>query len=514
MRRAIFRRALVFLMCICTMLSGFSIRSYAKEDIKGYVISSNSDVETLKKVNDRIISNAKDSKVNNIYVVNVNDKINFTMANLLSLNNNGVVVGIKDNKLEEETLKTLKNGGKITVVGTKESISDELLSKDNLKFTRLENNKHVNESLGNRDLLLVDLKDDVDILGSVYYAYYYNMNLMLVDSSLGLTVENLDIIKSLGEDNGIYFYDGLSSLDSTIKNEVYKSANRDVSTISNYTLDGTDIFKIFRDRLYLHDNESKFFVAEKNSLVDMLSAYTLSERENAGFAVINGNKDLFKIENIVETGKFKELILVTSTDNSKFINFRQILGFVSGNDFAEIEVKDITGNVVSKSLIVDSKTKDSSVASEEVELKTNEIIVDGKVVNKEELQRQKEAAEVAKNQSSIKTGTEKDASGLKYKRVITMTATAYTADPRENGGYTVTKLGTPLRAGVVAVDPNVIPLGSRLYIETTDGYASYGYAVAEDTGSAIKGNKIDLFIASKAQAAAFGRRQVKVYVLD
>ena len=75
-------------------------------------------------------------------------------------------------------------------------------------------------------------------------------------------------------------------------------------------------------------------------------------------------------------------------------------------------------------------------------------------------------------------------------------------------------MGTRARVGAVAVDPRVIPLGSKLYIESMDGFASYGYATAEDTGGAIKGNRIDLFYSTSSQARNFGRRNVKVYVLD
>lgn len=91
--------------------------------------------------------------------------------------------------------------------------------------------------------------------------------------------------------------------------------------------------------------------------------------------------------------------------------------------------------------------------------------------------------------------------------VLYMNATAYTPDPAENGGYSGTALGTPLRRGVVAVDPSVIPLGTRLYIE------GYGYARAEDTGGAIKGNKIDLLFMTRSEAYSFGRRTVKVHIL-
>ncbi|MGO1580404.1 MAG: 3D domain-containing protein [Peptoniphilaceae bacterium] len=99
--------------------------------------------------------------------------------------------------------------------------------------------------------------------------------------------------------------------------------------------------------------------------------------------------------------------------------------------------------------------------------------------------------------------------GKNVRKVITMQATAY--DPTAGS---LTAMGTRARVGAVAVDPRVIPLGSKLYIESTDGFPSYGYAVAEDTGGAIKGNSIDLFYNSNSQANRFGRRNVKVYVLD
>lgn len=109
-------------------------------------------------------------------------------------------------------------------------------------------------------------------------------------------------------------------------------------------------------------------------------------------------------------------------------------------------------------------------------------------------------------------GTKKAAAapnGKNAKRVIVMQATAY--DPSAGSK---TAMGTRARVGAVAVDPRVIPLGSKLYIESMDGFASYGYATAEDTGGAIKGNRIDLFYNSNAEANRFGRRNVKVYVLD
>lgn len=104
--------------------------------------------------------------------------------------------------------------------------------------------------------------------------------------------------------------------------------------------------------------------------------------------------------------------------------------------------------------------------------------------------------------------------GHRYSRMIEMEGTAYTDSPAENGGYTVTALGTPLKRGVVAVDPRVIPLRTKVYVVSSDGSYVYGVASAEDTGGAIKGNKIDLCIPSEAECNRFGRRSVKVYILE
>lgn len=86
---------------------------------------------------------------------------------------------------------------------------------------------------------------------------------------------------------------------------------------------------------------------------------------------------------------------------------------------------------------------------------------------------------------------------------LTMVATAYTAGCAGCSGITAS--GVPAGHGVVAVDPSVIPLGTKLYIP------GYGFAVAGDTGGAIRGNRIDLGFNSVRDALLFGRREVVVY---
>lgn len=109
---------------------------------------------------------------------------------------------------------------------------------------------------------------------------------------------------------------------------------------------------------------------------------------------------------------------------------------------------------------------------------------------------------------------------LRYKRVIDMTATAYCASYEDTGKrpgdpyFGITASGRKAERGVVAVDPKVIPLGTRLYIESLGKTADYGYAIAGDTGGAIKGNRIDLFYETKSEVRNWGRRKVKVYILS
>ena len=94
---------------------------------------------------------------------------------------------------------------------------------------------------------------------------------------------------------------------------------------------------------------------------------------------------------------------------------------------------------------------------------------------------------------------------LVYVEAIDMEATAYL--PTDGGSAGLTATGIPATFGIVAVDPYVIPLGTRVYIP------GYGEALAADTGGAICGNRIDLCMESYWQAMDFGRRMVTVFVL-
>lgn len=118
---------------------------------------------------------------------------------------------------------------------------------------------------------------------------------------------------------------------------------------------------------------------------------------------------------------------------------------------------------------------------------------------------------VKKSAKGQKVVTANAGASLSYSKKLTVTATAYTD---QSGNKTAS--GRMPQYGVIAVDPKIIPLGTRLYVESTDDGKSwsYGYCVAGDTGGAIKGNKIDLYYNSESECVRFGRRTAIVYILD
>ncbi len=146
-------------------------------------------------------------------------------------------------------------------------------------------------------------------------------------------------------------------------------------------------------------------------------------------------------------------------------------------------------------------------------------VITSKVVTEPVAQIREVGPKKAANYTIASAGTiQTSRSGnLAYSKVISANATAYDASScgksPSHPAYGITATGAKAGYGIVAVDPSVIPLGSKLYIETADGSYVYGSAVAADTGGAIKGNRIDLCFNTRAEAISFGRRAVKVYIL-
>ncbi|HHP5664624.1 TPA: cell wall-binding protein EntC [Bacillus paranthracis] len=134
----------------------------------------------------------------------------------------------------------------------------------------------------------------------------------------------------------------------------------------------------------------------------------------------------------------------------------------------------------------------------------------------QEAAKAREAAKAQKPATQQPVAKETETSTPSSSRELRVVATAYTADPLENGykagDQVKSALGHNLTANpnmkLIAVDPSVIPLGSKVWVE------GYGVAIAGDTGGAIKGNKIDVLMPDKGTSSNWGRKTVTVKVLN
>ena len=119
----------------------------------------------------------------------------------------------------------------------------------------------------------------------------------------------------------------------------------------------------------------------------------------------------------------------------------------------------------------------------------------------------KEVVKGTKKAQTLNRGGE----SINFKKKISVVSTAYNHPLNSKEAYTASGmkvLRDPNGYSTIAVDPNLIPLGTKLYVE------GYGYAIAADTGGAIKGNKVDLYFDTEAEASNWGVRNLDVYILD
>lgn len=209
------------------------------------------------------------------------------------------------------------------------------------------------------------------------------------------------------------------------------------------------------------------------------------------------------LNNKIENG---QSILITRVDRSIDIQKKSI-------EFATVIKKDYNSYEGTKKTLQEGDLG-------EREIKTEIVYENGKEISREVV-----SDEVVKQPTDkiVSVGTLgklalSRGGSITYKNKIYMRATAYTLSYADTGknpgdpGYGITYSGMHVKRdpngySTVAVDPRVIPIGTRLYVE------GYGYAIAADKGSAVKGNKIDLYFNTKSQCYSFGVRSLNVYVL-
>lgn len=160
---------------------------------------------------------------------------------------------------------------------------------------------------------------------------------------------------------------------------------------------------------------------------------------------------------------------------------------------------------VGKGRIVKARQGKEGFVKETFEIKTDE---NGRRISRNLLQTERvEPVNTIYHMGRVGHTTSRSSFGRS--RVMTVDSTAY--DPSAGRGKNATfRTATGLRAkyGVIAVDRRVIPLNTFVFVE------GYGFAIAADTGGAIKGNKIDVCFNTRAECIQWGRRKVKIHILS
>ncbi len=163
-----------------------------------------------------------------------------------------------------------------------------------------------------------------------------------------------------------------------------------------------------------------------------------------------------------------------------------------------------------------AEAKAQEAAKAQAEAKAQEAAEAREAAKAQEAAKAREAAKAQKPATQQPVAKETETSAPSSSRELRVQATAYTADPLENGykagDQVKSAMGHNLTANpnmkLIAVDPSVIPLGSKVWVE------GYGVAIAGDTGGAIKGNKIDVLMPDKGTSSNWGRKTVTVKVLN
>ncbi|WP_415274893.1 3D domain-containing protein [Clostridium perfringens] len=214
------------------------------------------------------------------------------------------------------------------------------------------------------------------------------------------------------------------------------------------------------------------------------------------------SKKIEEQKKIDELNKQKEAVLEVIKENEMSLISHSVSVINSSSSINELESAVSTLNQLIPQLNIDSVKE---AANNSVQAAKNKI----ESLKAEEAKKAEEAAKNnaanSSNTTSSNNSSSQHSSDGKYKKTLSMEATAYS-------GGTLTAMGLkPVRdpggMSTIAVDPSVIPLGSKVYIP------GYGYAIASDTGGVIKGNIIDLYMNSHDECISWGRRQVTLHIV-
>lgn len=252
-------------------------------------------------------------------------------------------------------------------------------------------------------------------------------------------------------------------------------------------------------------------VGDKTITVNTIPATVSSILKKAGFELDN--------DDMVEPNKDKKITKTTYIDYTdiEYVNgtYTEVIPHVMETVYSSNQVKGVTKTVAGKDGLQQVTYVEKLVNGVSAEKMIKETLTLSEAVNGKTIVGTYAPTTLTSTQmiSTLKPPyqIQLDANGnpVNYTKHMTLQATAYT--------YTGNNCSTGVapQPGYVAVNPNHIPYGTKMFIKSSDGKYIYGYAVAADTGGFIKTRptNIDLFFTTKSACTNFGRRNIEVYIL-
>lgn len=437
-----------------------------------------------------IINNYALKEIKNVYIASNSEYADALTGGVLAAEEKAALVYAEGATLDASTKALVEGAENVYILGGNEAVSDEIAkAAPNFKGRiygedRYETAVAVAEKLGtDRNIVVVSGETYADALSAAALGGLEDRVLLLTNSNK-VSDATKHYLEKYGNGKDILFVGGFEAVSNEVKAEILKLSNSNKS-VEEASLYGRTRYATSLKVADRFGKSEAVILTNGYDYRDALAASSLSAVHSAPIVLVAHHDYSADVAEHVNQEALKRVIVLGGFE---VIDIREAQSFIAG----------IIGGEASDVPVYDAKGEVQAVLSAEV---VEEVV---------EKPAEKPVEEpVAEEAPAEKSGD------FSYSKVIDMSATAYDASYESNGPWgAVTAMGTNLRPGVVAVDRKVIPLGTKLYIESTDGWPDYGFAVAEDVGGAIKGNKIDLFYESSDTVYKFGRRNVKVYVLD
>ncbi|WP_300410576.1 cell wall-binding repeat-containing protein [Lagierella sp.] len=495
------------------------------------VFSVNS--KTLSETSAKIANSTE--ALENVYILSAEKIVDGISGGVLAGENKGAIVLTEDGKLSEESMNTIKKAKNVYAIGGDKAISDELLKGiANFKgrisgFSRFDTAVEIASKLDSkRNIIITDGEALADSLSATAYAVKNDMNILLTNGEE--VPESTQKYLEENKDSEIYFVGGESSIPQVTKEKVYEIAGKDKSKISENTIKGHDRYETSLELLKRFGSFEDVVIANGRNYADAILATGLSSNLDSPMLLVN---------NISASEKVKGLniknIYSVSTGNISTSFIKNFVEKVLNTTGVEMPIKDLEGNVVDKivkevartgwvksnlnvrqqpgtnSKVLGVLNKGEKISGYvvgdwlRISYNNSTAYVANSFISDKEVEKDKPKEVESAGSQDNNTNSDQNFS---YKKVMTVKATAYSMNEPGLSWRTASGIDLRQNSKVIAVDRRVIPLGTRVYVE------GYGYAVAGDTGGAIKGNKIDVHMNSVSECYNWGVRTVKLYILD